>query len=192
MKSYRYKVEFPNVPLNSSGYPQVYCAPESADWENLKWLRFGSGGSADARHCFVDDWRIEHLWRRQGQGLAKAIIQGILTAPDFTIERNFPFPLAQYQVWRSGVIAKYWQKNGVTVVPVLQWGNSSTWDLPLNIIVQGSVVAVRGPQKGTEREWLQAALYFKKKLKPSLVLHFGRQIDCWSKSIFLPLNSKKR
>jgi len=188
--SYRYKMDHPDIALDSSGFPRIYCSPDCADWQELKWLRFGSGGSADARHCFVDDWRIEHLWRRQGQGLAKAIVQGIITAPDFTIERSFPYPLAQYQVWRSGVLARYWQENGVIVVPVLQWGNASTWDLPAKIIERGSVVAVRGPQLGTEPDWLRAASHLQQSLEPSLVLHFGRRLNCWKNVLFLPLNRK--
>lgn len=86
--NYRYKPVVPSIDFNVTGYPELYCDPGQVDFEYLKWLRFGSGGTADARHCFVDDWRLEHLWRRQGQGLAKAILTGIITAPDFTIEKS--------------------------------------------------------------------------------------------------------
>lgn len=188
--AYRYKPELPNVEYNDFGFPQIYCAPNSCDFESLIWLRFGSGGQCDARHCFVDDWRLEHLWRRQGQGLAKAIMNGVMTAPDFTIEKTFPQPYAHYQVWRSAAIARYWQDEGVTVVPVLQWGNPDQYYLPLLTVKIGSVVAVRGPQRGTEEEWLQAAVKIQQLLEPSIVLHFGRKVDVWKNPIYVKLNAK--
>jgi len=189
--TYRYKPTIPQVELHGNGYPKLFCPSDVIDFENIKWARFGSGGVAEARHCFVDDWRLEHLWRRQGQGLAKAIFNGVMTAPDFTIEKDHPIPFANYQVWRSAVLAKYWQDNGVVVVPVLQWGNPSQYDLCLSSIVEGSVVAVRGPQRGTESEWIKAAIRIQELLRPQIVLHFGRKVDVWKHPIYLKLNSKK-
>ena len=189
---YRYKMEIPSLSFDSQGFVNVHCSIDSANWEKLIWGRFGSGGIYDARHCFVDDWRIEHLWRRQGQGLAKSICQGIMTAPDFTIEKYFPFPVAMYQVWRSRVLARYWQDHGVTVVPVLQWGSENIFPVCARGIDKGSVVAVRGPQKGTEKDWLKGASYMKCVIRPSLVLHFGRKIDIWDNVLFIPLHSRRK
>ena len=189
--SYRYKPTIPPIDLKDNGYPTLFCPSDAVDFENIKWARFGSGGDAQARHCFVDDWRLEHLWRRQGQGLAKAILNGVMTAPDFTIEKGFPLPFAKYQVWRSGLLAKYWQDNGVHVVPVLQWGDESQYMLCSKIIARGSVVAVRGPQKGTEKAWIRAAEKIQNLLKPEMVLHFGRKVDVWDNPVFLKLNTKK-
>lgn len=187
IKKYRYRMDFPKVDFDDFGFSKVHCDIESVDWEKLNWKRFGSGGDSDARHCFVDDWRIEHLWRRYGQGLAKAIIQGVMTAPDFTIEKSFPAPVALYQIWRSTVICNYWKDNGVVSVPVLQWGNEDSWCYIKYAIEKGSVVAVRGPQRGTENEWAAGAEYMQKILAPSLVLHFGRKMDLWKNVIFYNL-----
>ncbi|WP_028582397.1 DUF4417 domain-containing protein [Desulfogranum japonicum] len=191
-QQYRYNVRsFPKLDVNRTGYPEVYCDPESCDWEKLQWDRFGSGGKATSRHCFVDDWRLEHLWRRKEQGLMKMMCCEAVTSPDFTIDLDFPHPLAQYQVWRSLMLCRYWQDNGIITIPVLQWGAASTWHLCGRHIQQGSVVAVRGPQKGTEGEWLRAALYMLRMIKPSLVLHFGRKMDCWDNVLYFPLRTTK-
>ena len=188
---YRYKPTIPKVDLQDNGFPKVFCPSDTIDFENIKWARFGSGGDARARHCFVDDWRLEHLWRRQGQGLAKAILNGVMTAPDFTIEKDFPLPFAEYQIWRSGVLAKFWQDNGVTVVPVLQWGNENQYMLCAKVIEKRSVVAVRGPQKGTEKAWIAAAEKIQQLLEPELVLHFGRKVEVWENPVYLKLNAKR-
>lgn len=190
--AYRYKMELP--PLENYSSFMIHCLLDSADWEKLSWSRFGSGGVSAARHCFVDDWRLEHLWRRHGQGLAKAICIGIITAPDFTIESDFPQEVAIYQVYRSNLLAYYWILNGVVTVPVLQWGNDSTYWMSSKYISPGSVVAVRGPGKSKKNLacWTAGAEYMQSILKPSLVLHFGRKVpNVWNNAIYLPLRNSK-
>lgn len=192
MKTYRFKMQLP--PVKPTSNFMYRCPIESAPWDELKWSRFGSGGAADARHCFVDDWRLEHLWRRHGEGLAKAICTGIMTAPDFTIEHDFPKEVAAFQVYRSNLLAYYWSCNLVTTVPVLQWGDSSTFHLPTRYIGPRSVVAVRGPGKSKEEQkrWQAGAEYMQAHLNPSLVLHFGRKFSgVWANSLFIPLHSRK-
>ena len=186
---YRYRFSLP--PIDYSSLPFVCCPFESLDWSSLDWRRFGSGGESSARHCFVDDWRLEHLWRRPGQGLAKAILHGVMTAPDFTIEKSFPLPVAEYQVFRMASLCSYWQSYGVHVVPVLQWGSPDTFSLPSKYIEPGSVVAVRGPQLGTDEDWTAAARVINLNLCPSLVLHFGRKpkVNVWEKAIYLNLRN---
>lgn len=183
----RYRIQIPPIPYPMEGIPSVYCAADSIDFSSLTWGRWGSGGTYDARHLFVDDWRLEHLWRKPGEGLGKAILQGIVTAPDFTIDEHFPFPLAIYQVWRSRIITKYWQSENVLVVPVLQWGASHTWEICSSGIEPGSVVAVRGPQRSTETAWLSGMHYMLNQIWPSLVLHFGRKVEYSANVIHFPL-----
>ncbi|MBV5328090.1 MAG: DUF4417 domain-containing protein [Chlorobium sp.] len=190
--NYRYKMELP--PLPNYSYFMIRCPFDFADWEKTTWSRFGSGGSSDARHCFVDDWRLEHLWRRAGQGLAKAICNGVMTAPDFTIEFDFPQEVALFQVYRSNLLAYYWLSNSVVTVPVLQWGDSSTFWMSPKYIGRNSVVAVRGPGKGKIEfsRWMAGAEHMQTFLKPSLVLHFGRKVPgVWENALFTPLHSRK-
>lgn len=188
---YRYKVDIPPINLHFNHEFSLFC-PNSYPWSTYRWGRFGSGGYAMARHCFVDDWRLEHLWRRFGQGLAKALDTGVITAPDFTIDTHFPLELVQYQVWRSRVLAQYWHEFGVPVViPTLQWGCPASFPICARGIRPGSVVAVRGPQRGTECAWIDGALYMQATLQPSLVLHFGNKLEIWDRALYLPLRSTR-
>ena len=191
--AYRYKMELP--PLENYSDFRIRCLLDLADWEKLSWSRFGSGGVSEARHCFVDDWRLEHLWRRSGQGLAKALCIGILTAPDFTIEHDFPQEVAIYQVYRSNLLAYYWLLNGVVTVPVLQWGNEKTFHLSPTYIGHNSVVAVRGPGRSRDElcRWMAGAEYMQEYLNPALVLHFGRKVPgVWENALFIPLHSRRK
>jgi hypothetical protein len=173
----RYQVEIPPTRYNDSGYSPVYCPADAADWGSLTWSRYGSGGNAPCRHMFVDDWRLEPLWRNQRLGLAHVMACHVVTAPDFTIDLHYPLPLAHYQVWRSSALASFWQSLGAVTVPVLQWGAEETFSVCTAGIKKGSVVAVRGPSKGTEKRWIKGAEYMRDHIEPSLVLFFGRKVE---------------
>ena len=189
--SFRYRVGLPPVAVDYQHEFSLFCPPDLLPWQKYRWGRFGSGGAADAWHCFVDDWRLEHLWRRPGQGMVKAIFSQVITAPDFSVETDFPFELVSYQVWRSRVLSLYWQENGVVVVPVLQWGSPESFPLCARGIRPGSVVAVRGPQRGTECAWLDGAHYMLKTVRPALVLHFGNKLEIWDRAFYFPLRSTR-
>jgi hypothetical protein len=187
----RYSLQIPPVYYEEGGYPSVYCDFDSCSWESLTWGRWASGGEYDARHLFVDDWRMEHLWRKQGEGMAKAILQGIVTGPDFTIDTHFPLPVVAFQVWRSRTLSALWQSAGVIVIPVLQWGSPCTFDICAHGISPHSVVAVRGPQKGSEVAWLAGMNFMLTKIQPSFILHFGRKISYPGNILFRPLRSER-
>lgn len=190
--SWRYKMALPPIELNFHHDFNLFCANFPPAWSHYHWGRFGSGGQANARHCFVDDYRLEHLWRRPGQGLLKAIEADIITAPDFTIEESFPAELVQYQVWRSRVLAAYWQEYDVHVIPALQWGSPESFPICARGIRKGSVVAVRGPQRGSEPAWAAGAAYMQEAIQPQLVLHFGNELKIWDNAIYLPLRTTKK
>lgn len=190
----RTQFTIPNVPLNPNGFPSCFVDANRLDWSSFFWGRYGSGGNYNAHHLFVDDWRIEFLWRHQGEGLAKvSLFPGPLTSPDFTIDRSFPLPVATYQVFRTACLSAFWSLSGCVVVPVLQWGSPGTFSLSSMWIKEGSVVAVRGPQKGTEKEWIFAFEEVLSFCKPSLVLHFGRKtFTSGISTIFIPLHGGRK
>ena len=79
-------------------------------------------------HTFTDDYRQEFFWRRPQEGLLVALSAGTVTAPDFTVWTDDPAPWAQYQAWRSAVVAQLWQDNGVDVLPVVSFkSNAHQW-----------------------------------------------------------------
>jgi hypothetical protein len=99
------------------------------------------------------------------------------------------------------VLTTYWQEYGVFVVPVLQWGCPNSFPICARGIRPGSVVAVRGPQRGTEYAWLDGARYMQEALQPSLVLHFGNKpnlwdllgnkLEPWDRALYLPLRTTR-
>lgn len=141
----------------------------------LGWSRWGQWGGSPNVHLFVDDWRIEPVWKNP-QRPEVAWYQAV-TCPDFTIEANFPLPYARYQLWRSRVVGHFWERMGVKVVPVLQWGHRRYCHAMAEGLYGCQVVAVRAPQVGTEDQWADQARMLLEVIRPRLVLHFGRAFD---------------
>lgn len=144
-------------------------------------------------HCFVDDWRLEAIWRDKHKMLDRVCLSNFAIAPDYTVDSNNPLPFAFYQVWRSRVVARWWMDHGVYVVPVLQWSRPQINYYLFCGLNQCDVVAVRSPTKGTEDKWRDCALQFLILNQPKLVLHFGTSagFDIWPNAINLKLNPQK-
>lgn len=190
----RVKPTIPDIRYMDNGFPRVFTSPTAKDWGALSWGRYGSGGKYDCRHCFVDDWRLEFLWRHQGEGAARLLETETVTGPDFTIDLGFPSPASLYHVWRSAALSALWQSHGVTVVPVLQWGGPFTYMYSSLWILPGSVVAVRGPQKGFEGKWSEMFHRVVDSVRPGKIIQFGRYTSPYNGvvTVYIPLHSRKR
>ncbi len=115
----------------------------------------------------------------------------VVVAPDFSIFPDFPPVFARYQIWRSRLIAAYWQQNGVNVIPCLQWTHPNDPDLLsyFSGLSKCRVVAVRSPSRGYEKDWIRCAEIFQASFS-GVVLHFGpkRGSEVWKSRLILPLN----
>lgn len=158
-----------------------------------KFARWGSLKSSDSGkiplHGFVDDWRIEAIWRDDYKQVDKIYHQAIVVAPDYTVEKDYPLPLAFWQVWRSRVVARYWQDCGIFVIPALQWSRPDINHYLFQGLADCEIVAVRSPTRGFVKEWEQRALQFLEQNSPKLVLHFGTKagFDVWENAVNLNL-----
>lgn len=141
---------------------------------NAGFNRFGSCKPLPF-HCFVDDWRLESIWRDSHFMLNRFIDEKspLAIAPDFTVDKDYPLPFAFHQVWRSRVIAAYWQKAGVYTVPCIKYSRPAINAVLFDGLASCEVVAIRSPSRGDEKIFCNAARQFLEMNNPSLVLHFG-------------------
>ncbi len=190
----RIQTTIPNVTYNGS-FPHV--SNKLADYQGNVFIRYGSRTKNLPFHCFVDDWRLESIWRSPTQCVEKALLIGSAVAPDFSVYANYPHIYALYQIWRSRIICAWWADHGVYTIPVLQWTNFH--DPNLNDYFTGlhycEVIAVRCPSREPEviDDFLLCAERFLQIHQPKLVLHFGlkRGSELWPNCKVLPLNPPK-
>ena len=165
---------FPDV-VYQSDMPLI--SNRLTQFEGVSFSRFGSGKSGSF-HCFVDDWRLESIWRDPLFMIDRAIASGVCTCPDYSVFPGFPLYFMQYQVFRSRLIGSYWSACGVSVLPVLQWPSFDPvlLDFCFSGLSSVAVVAVRAPIKSVLSDWLSCAEYFRVLYPDIVVYHFGRRL----------------
>jgi hypothetical protein len=189
----RLKLALPGINYGSDDQIEFPALSNSLTLLPDKFYRWGSQQDKPF-HCFVDDWRLEAIWRDQYKMLDRVCLAGFAIAPDYTVDKNHPLPFAFYQVWRSRVVARWWQDHGVYVVPVLQWSRPAINHFLFAGLHNCEVVAVRSPTRGTQDQWLECVGQYLEFNQPKLVLHFGTKscFNVWPNALNLKLNPSKK
>lgn len=190
----RIQTTIPNVTYTGS-YPHL--SNKLADYQGNSFIRYGSRTENLPFHCFVDDWRLESIWRSPSKFVEKALLTGSAVAPDFSVYANYPHIYSLYQIWRSRIISAWWSDHGVYTIPVLQWTNSRDPNLDhyLSGLQDCEVIAVRCPSREPEviEDFLLCVERFLQIHQPKLVLHFGlkRGSKLWPDCKVMPLNPSR-
>ena len=65
-----------------------------------------------------------------------------LLTPDFSLFTDMPLALQIESVFKNRWCGAFWQRQGMTVIPTVAWGDERTFDFCFDGIEQGSIVAV--------------------------------------------------
>lgn len=132
-------------------------------------------------HFFIDDYQFERVWRFPDRYVPLLREYECVFTPDFSLYVNMPLTLKIYNVYRSRVLGHYWKKQGIKVVPTLQWADLRTFGFCFTGIAPGGVVAVsthgsaQNPQsRGYWIAGMQKAIDI---LCPNTILLYGTPID---------------
>ena len=132
-------------------------------------------------HFFIDDYQFERVWRSpQRYAMMLKPFHSVCT-PDFSLYVDMPMAMKIWNVYRSRTIGAYWQKQGLNVVPTLQWAEPRTFEFCFQGIKRGSTVAVStlGAAKGrlSRQIWIAGMSEAIRQLHPSAVLLYGSPIE---------------
>ncbi len=91
-----------------------------------------------------------------------------------------PDPMQRWNRYRSMALGRYWQENGLSVVPVLSWAQPSTYafafdGIPKHATVATSTVGVRR-DKAALAVWHDGMRAAMDALEPSRVLLYGGNV----------------
>ncbi|MDD5215336.1 MAG: DUF4417 domain-containing protein [Methylococcales bacterium] len=145
------------------------------------------------KHCYVADWRLEAIWRNELYSLHHVAAPKISIAPDFSVHLDDPVTQAIYQVFRSRCVARFWQENGVFVIPTISWSRPEINEFLFRGLEHCEIVAIRTAGKNVEREWRESVEQFLSLCRPKLVLQFGTKLglNAWNCEV-LNLNVANR
>lgn len=93
-------------------------------------------------HFYEDDSGFERVWNKPGAYLP--ILQrfnGIIT-PDFSLYRDMPLVMQQWNTYRGKALGHWWQSNGLTVLPNVRAGDERTYEFCCNGVSIGGTICV--------------------------------------------------
>lgn len=158
-----------DLPWERDFEPEAWAPPPPP----MRWARWGSHEAGQGVHGFVEDRRIRPILGGRLAGLG--VGRRWAVEPDYSVLGGMPEPVVRWQVYRARYAGELLRRQGLTVVPVLQWADPAHWSLMTWGIKPGSAVACRAPSADlAERAaWSSGYRVLVEAVMPSVVLVFG-------------------
>ena len=130
---------------------------------------------------YEHDRKFERLWNNPKAYLNKLrCFRGIIS-PDFSIYRNMPLVMQEWNTYRNRALAHWLQKNGIEVIPNVRFNDERTYEFCFDGIEKNKTVAIgtHGCIKNVEdRELFKAGLNeMVKRLLPKTIIVYGAAPD---------------
>lgn len=93
-------------------------------------------------HFYEDDYLFERLWKNPEKYLpVLKKFNGVIT-PDFSLYRDMPLAMQIWNIYRSRALGYWLQRNGVSVIPNIRYGDCRTYGICSDGISKHCVIAV--------------------------------------------------
>ena len=163
-----------------SGKQEIPCLQkETAVPEKLiLFSKAMSSKEFDAWICFYeDDASFERFWSSPLKYLPILKRFAGVISPDFSLYRDMPLVMQEWNTYRSRALAHWLQENGVRVIPNIRWGDERTYELCCTGILKGGTIAVGSHgciKLRQEREPFKKGLdYVIKHICPETIVVYG-------------------
>ncbi len=139
---------------------------------------------------YEDDERFERLWHNPKAYLARLKkFRGIIS-PDFSLYRNMPLVMQEWNTYRGRALAHWLQRNGVEVIPNVRFSDHRSFEFCFDGIEKNKTVAL-GTHGCLKRK--EDKLFFQmglaslvKTLSPKNIIVYGAAPE----SIFVPCRNR--
>ena len=128
-------------------------------------------------HFFLDDYQFKRVWEEPKRQINKLKKFRCVCSPDFSIYTDFPKALQIYAHYKKHWCARYWEENGIEVIPTIGWGDSSSYAWCFDGEPTGGTIAVSsiGTQADSETKKLFIMGYdaMIERLQPETIIFYG-------------------
>ena len=128
-------------------------------------------------HFYIDDYQFDRVWYSPEKYLEfLKQFKGVI-APDFSLYVDMPKAMQIFNCYRSRVLARYWQDNGIIVIPNATWSDENSFDWCFDGLPQNSTLAVSsvGCTKNTKAllNFCKGFVEMEKRLNPTNIIFYG-------------------
>ncbi|MCD7727285.1 MAG: DUF4417 domain-containing protein [Ruminococcus sp.] len=132
-------------------------------------------------HFYEDDVKFERIWKNPSKYLpVLKKFKGVIS-PDFSVYRDMPLVMQQWNIYRDRALGHWLQENSVSVIPNVRVGDSRTYDTACCGIAKHSTIAVGSHgciKLLSERSYFQNGLRaIVSKLEPTTIVVYGTAPD---------------
>ena len=133
-------------PVYELDYPDRWV--EFAVTQRNKHLRDKTGV-----HFYERDYMFNRVWNEPNKYIHLLSQYRVVASPDFSMYGDYPQAMQIWNLYRNCWCARFWQENGITVIPTVLWGDESTWDWCFSGMPKHSIITVSnvGNAKGKEK-----------------------------------------
>lgn len=141
-------------------------------------------------HFYEDDISFERIWNRPNVYLRILKRFAGVISPDFSLYRDMPLVMQQWNTYRGKAIGHWMQENNIAVIPNIRFADERSYNFCCAGVEYGSTIAVgsHGCIKiKTEREYFRRGIEFvAQALCPQTVIVYGTAPD----DIFQPMREQ--
>lgn len=130
-------------------------------------------------HFFLHDYQFERVWNYPDRYLDVLKKFAFVLSPDFSPYADMPRALQIYNKYRNMWCGRYWQENGITVIPTLTMGNTDMFKIFFQGIPKHSTIAISTMGEGRWGKfrgllsWWDVIQY---ELEPETILLYGKDL----------------
>ena len=167
-----------------SGEQEIPCLKKATAIPNsmILFSKAISSHSFSSWICFYeDDANFERLWNNPQKYLPILKRFAGVISPDFSLYRDMPLVMQEWNVYRGRAIAHWLQENGVPVIPNIRWGDERTYELCCSGIQHGGTIAIgsHGCVKLLQERtpFTKGLDYVIKRIQPDTIVVYGKTPD---------------
>lgn len=128
-------------------------------------------------HFYEDDSKFERLWREPRRYLPIIKRFNGVISPDFSVYRDMPLVMQQWNTYRGRAIGHWLQEQGVCVIPNIRFGDERSLDFCCAGVPKGGTIAVGTHgciRQNEDREYFKQGLrHAVKTLVPRTIVVYG-------------------
>ncbi len=132
-------------------------------------------------HFFEDDVNFERIWNQPNKYLPILKKFDGVISPDFSLYRDMPLVMQEWNTYRNRAIGHWFQENGITVIPNIRFSDERSYAFCCDGVAKGGTIAVgsHGCIKiKVERDYFEKGLCeIIHKLEPKRIIVYGRAPD---------------
>lgn len=132
-------------------------------------------------HFYEDDVNFERIWNNPNRYLPILKKFDGVISPDFSLYRDMPLVMQEWNTYRSRAIGHWLQMNGITVIPNVRFADERSFAFCCDGISKGGTISVGSHgciKVRADRMYFKRGMeYVVQKLEPQRIIVYGKAPD---------------